>query len=382
MQYRKFGKLDFEASALGFGTMRLPTTDGNPMSKNIDEAPAISMIREAIDAGVNYVDTAHFYHRGASEIVTGKALLDGYREKVKLATKLPVYVMQSSDDFDTLLNKQLEKLQTDHIDFYLLHALNEGHWRGKVLPFGLLDHLRRAKEDGRIRHAGFSFHDGYPVFTEMVDAFPWDFCQIQLNYLNVNYQAGVKGLHYAADSGLPVVVMEPLLGGKLATPPKGVVEIFEAVDPEKSPVEWALDFLWDMPEVSLLLSGMTTAQQMRENVAFASRSKAGMLRDAERKTIAAVQEKFASYAVIPCTGCGYCMPCPHGLNIPGNFAAYNELFTYESRKVGLGSFERMRFLDGEGCLAPNCIACRECEKACPQQIPISECMPKVSEAMK
>ena len=219
MQYRKFGKLDWQASALGFGSMRLPTLDGNPMSQNIDEKESIHMMRYAIDAGVNYVDTAYPYHGGNSEIVVGKALQDGYLQKVKLATKSPLWSVKESQDFDKFLNEQLKKLQTDHIDFYLFHGLDKQKW-DLVLNLNLLEKAEAAIKDGRIGHIGFSFHDQYDTFREIIDGYPdWSFCQIQYNYMDTDNQAGMLGLYDAAARGLAVIVMEPMLGGKLANPP-------------------------------------------------------------------------------------------------------------------------------------------------------------------
>ena len=229
MQYRNFGKLDWKASALGFGCMRLPTSDGERLSPNILEDEAVRMIRYAVDRGVNYLDTAYPYHGGQSEIVVGKALLGGYREKVKLATKLPVWMVEGPADFDRLLGEQLKKLQSGYIDFYLLHALGRSRWRDIVLKHDLLGRAKAALDDGRIRHLGFSFHDDYEGFEEIVNGSDlWSFCQIQYNYMDTENQAGTRGLKLAASKGLAVVVMEPLMGGRLASPPKDVLEAMES----------------------------------------------------------------------------------------------------------------------------------------------------------
>ena len=374
MQYRKFGRLDWEGSALGFGAMRLPTADGNRLSASIDEAEAIGMVRRAIDGGVNYVDTAYPYHGGQSEVVVGKALKDGYREKVRLATKLPVWMVESTGDFDRLLNEQLKKLDTDHIDFYLLHALGKSRWREIVLKHELLGRAEAALADGRIGHLGFSFHDGYEAFEEIVTGSDlWSFCQIQYNYMDVESQAGTRGLKLAAEKGLAVVVMEPLMGGRLADPPQDIQDAMKQCVVERSPAEWALQWLWDQPEVSVVLSGMSTMGQVEENLEFADRSRVGSFGEREQALIRLAREMYKARAVIPCSRCGYCMPCPNGLDIPGNFEIFNYAYLYDD--VATAKFKYKVFLQ-EGQRAGECIACGLCEEQCPQGIPISEWMAK------
>jgi predicted aldo/keto reductase-like oxidoreductase len=282
MQYRRFAKLDWKASALGFGCMRFPTLDGRQISANIDEPVAVQMLHHAIDNGVNYVDTAYPYHDGRSEIVVGNALQGGYREKVRLATKLPVWLVNEPDDFDKLLNEQLKKLKTNHIDFYLLHSLNQSRWRNIVLKHNLLAKAAAALADGRIRHLGFSMHDDYACFEEIVDGSDlWSFCQIQYNYMDIENQAGTRGLKLAASKGLAVVVMEPLLGGRLADPPKDIRAIMERFPVRRSPADWALQWLWDQPEVSVVLSGMCAMAQVKENLKSADTSRVQGLSEAE-----------------------------------------------------------------------------------------------------
>ena len=272
MQYRTFGKLDWKASALGFGCMRFPTADDQRGSANVDEAEAIRMLRYAIDHGVNYIDTAYPYHDGKSELVVGRALKEGYRDKVKLATKLPTWLVQAPSDFDRFLNEQLSKLQTDHIDFYLLHALNRSSWANIVLKHSLLDQAARALADGRIRHLGFSFHDNYESFEEIVNGSDlWSFCQIQYNYMDIDNQAGTRGLELAAGKGLGIVVMEPLMGGRLADPPQDIRETIATDAAHRSPVQLAFDWVWDQPEVSVVLSGMSTMSQLVENLQIVDR---------------------------------------------------------------------------------------------------------------
>lgn len=366
MIYKQFQNV--KLSALGFGCMRLPTVDGDPNSGAFDEAEAIRMIRHGIDSGINYVDTAYFYHSGMSEALVGKALRDGYREKTYLATKSPVFSFERESDFDRILADQLARLQTDHIDFYLLHALSLNTWNNVVLKYDLLSKMEQAKAEGKIRHIGFSFHDEYEAFQTIVDGYDhWDFCQIQLNYIDINHQAGIKGLEYAAARGLGVIIMEPLLGGKLASPTEAVAA---QLSPEKTPVEWALDFLWNRPEVSLLLSGMHDRRQVEENLVYASRSGVGMLSEANLAMLSRAKEVYDTMALVSCTKCSYCMPCPFGLDIPKIFEAYNST-------VSLGMEQAAARYDEQPEKAGACRACKRCEKACPQHLPISGLMPVI-----
>ncbi|RLC76620.1 MAG: aldo/keto reductase [Chloroflexi bacterium] len=370
MQYRKFGKLDWKVSALGFGCMRFPTT-GKP--EDIDEPEATRMLRYAIDHGVNYVDTAYPYHGGNSELFVGRALKDGYREKVRLATKLPCWKVEASEDFDKYLDEQLVKLQTGQIDFYLLHALNEKNWR-KMRDLGALKWAERAIADGRIGCLGFSFHDQYAVFQEIVDAYDWTFCQIQYNYMDVENQAGAKGLRYAASNGLAVVIMEPLLGGRLVDPPDSIQALWDAAAKKRTPAGWALQWLWSQPEVSVVLSGMSTLEQVKENVASAQESAIDALSPEELALIGRVGEKYQALSPIPCTKCGYCMPCPNEVDIPRNFEVYNQGAMYEKLDHAR---EAYNLWIPEENRASACIQCAECEEKCPQGITISELMERV-----
>ena len=376
MQYRSFGRLGWKASALGFGCMRLPTSDGERLSPNIVEEEAIPMIRRAIDSGVNYLDTAYPYHGGQSEVIVGKALQDGYRERVRLATKLPVWEVQSAADFDRLLNEQLVKLQTDHIDFYLLHALSHNRWQDIVLKHDLLSRAEAALADGRIRHLGFSFHDEYEAFEEIVNGTElWSFCQIQYNYMDTENQAGTRGLKLAASKGLAVVVMEPLMGGRLASPPKDVLEAMESCALRRSAAEWALQWLWDQPEVSVVLSGMSDMTQVEENLRSAHRARIWSFSPAELAVISEVREKYSLRIAIPCSKCNYCMPCPNGLNIPANFEFFNYARLFDD--VAGARYKYQIFLT-EAQRSGACIDCGTCEELCPQKIAISDWMPKVS----
>jgi len=376
MQYRNFGKLDWKVSALGFGCMRLPTMDGKRLSPYIAEDEAIRMIRHAIDHGVNYLDTAQPYHGGQSEVLLGKALQDGYRSRAKVATKLPVWMVEKPADFDRLLNEQLQKLQTDHIDFYLFHGLNKSRWRDTVLKHDLLDKAAAALGDGRIGHLGFSMHDDYACLEEIVNGSNlWSLCQIQYNYMNTEYQAGTRGLKLAASKGLAVVVMEPLLGGRLVHPPDDIREAMESFPLRRSPADWALQWLWSQPEVSVVLSGMSLMEQVEENLISANASRIGSFGDAELGLIAQVVGKYHTRTVIPCTKCGYCMPCPNGVIIPDNFEFFNHAHLFDDLAGGHSNYHV--FLSKEQ-RADACIKCGNCDELCPQKIAISEWMPKVA----
>jgi predicted aldo/keto reductase-like oxidoreductase len=374
MQFRKFGRLDWNASVLGFGCMRLPTVDGNPNSSNINEAEAVRMIRHALDRGVNYFDTAYVYHEGHSETVLGKALL-GLRDGVKIATKCPVWLIQKESDFDRMLNEQLHKLQTDHVDFYLLHALSKSRWNEYVLKYKLIEKAEAAIRDGRIRHLGFSFHDNYESFADIVNGYDhWAFCQIQYNYMDTENQAGTRGLQLAAAKGLAVVIMEPLLGGRLARPPLSIRQVIDRCGVKRSPADWALQWLWNQPEVSVVLSGMNNLDQLTANLDSAAHAASHSFQAPDLKLIADVQQLYRERTAIPCTKCSYCMPCPNGVNIPANFEIYNEAFLHED--IPGARFKYQIFIP-ETARANACIACHTCEDHCPQAIPISEWMPKV-----
>ncbi len=374
MHYRRFGKLDWNASMLGFGCMRLPTLDRLPISENIDEPETIRMIRTAIDRGVNYVDTAYPYHNGKSEVVLGKALKDGYREKVKLATKSPVWMLNQAEDFDRYLAEQMGRLDTEHIDFYLFHALTRARWDG-VLKLGLLGRAEAARRDGRIGHIGFSFHDHREVFTDIVDGYDgWALCQVQYNYMDTENQAGTAGVKYAASKGLAVVVMEPLLGGRLANPPDPIRRIFDGFERKRTPADWALDWIWNQPEVSVVLSGMSAYGQMEQNVRAADAFRAGSWSAEDDKLIERVRQAYVERTPIPCTNCGYCLPCASGVNIPRNFELYNGAFIHEEPTSSRYLYARLMT---EAERANACTACGACEEKCPQGISIREWLPKV-----
>lgn len=374
MKYRQFGKLGWEVSALGFGCMRLPTTDGFMISANVDEVEAVRMIRRGIDEGINYVDTAYPYHMGNSEVVVGKALKDGYRERVKLTTKSPVWQVKKAEDFDKYLNEQLGKIQTDHLDFYLFHGLDARSWKS-MLDLGAMSRAEAGVRDGRIGRIGFSFHDEFDAFKEIVDGYDgWAMCLIQHNYMDIENQAGTKGLRYAASKGLAVAIMEPLLGGNLARPPEDIKKLFTDYDPQRSPTEWALRWLWNQPEVSCVLSGMSKMEQVEDNLRSADSSGVNTLTDEELRIIDRVREEYGKRAAIACTQCGYCMPCPNGLDIPQNIQLYNQGLMYdELLNPRFVYFRRMREEERAGA----CNGCKECEEKCPQGLPISEWMPRI-----
>ena len=374
LRFTKFGRLDWKVSALGFGAMRLPIIDQNP--GKIDEAEAIKMMRYAFDHGVNYIDTAYPYHQGTSEVVVGKALKDGYREKVRLATKMPTWLVNSKDDMERTLNEQLTRLQVDYIDFYLLHGLDAERF-GKMQNLNVFDWAEKAEEEEKIRHLGFSFHDKYDAFKRIIDGYnDWTFCQIQYNYMDAEYQAGTKGLKYAASKGLAAVVMEPIAGGLLAVkPPKDVQAIWDEAKSKRSPAEWALQWVWNQPEVSVVLSGMSTLNQVVENIGSANQSGPGKLTKMELDLISKVREKYGEYGVVGCTGCKYCQPCPQGVAIPDIFTLYNEYFMKGRNDEVVDKYGKI-ILPEKGL--KKCVKCGLCEEQCPQKLPIRDLLTKAT----
>ncbi|MCX6559553.1 MAG: aldo/keto reductase [Candidatus Aminicenantes bacterium] len=382
MLYRMLGRTGCEVSNLGFGCMRLPLKSAgagaeHPRLADVDEDRSIELIRSAVDQGVNYFDTAYSYHGGKSEAVLGRAVR-GMREKVLLTTKLPVWLVKTAESFDQLLDEQLQRLGTSYLDFYLLHALNSDVWP-RMIELGVFKFLDRIVADGRVRRVGFSFHDDAATFKKIVDAYGWDICLIHLNYLDRSYQAGQEGLKYAAAKGLGVVIMEPLRGGTLTNPiPAEVEAVWNAAPKKRSPAEWALTWLWDQPEVGTVISGMNSAAQLRENIEIAGRVTPRSLAAEEFAVIDKAAETYRGLFKIGCTNCGYCLPCPQGVDIPMNFKLYNDILLFHnvatSRMLYNGfmpSAER----------ASSCIECGECEKLCPQQIPIMAELKNVDAAL-
>lgn len=362
MELRKFGNTGRMLSPLGFGMMRLQRTADD----QIDQEWTTRTLRDAIDRGLNYVDTAYAYP--GSEVATGIALRDGYREKVTLATKMPVFKLTCEEDFERLLDEELERLQTDHIDCYLLHAISADRWENCIVQYNVLAHMEKAKAEGKIRHIGFSFHDSLDAFKMILDAYDkWEFCQIQLNYLDVNYQAGIEGLKLAASRGLGVVIMEPLRGGRLADVPADVAGMLP-----KGPVESALDFLWDRPEVGVVLSGMSSTQQVEDNLTYMDRAGVGMLTDGERSAIIAAGDKMRGYLSVPCTACNYCAVCPQEIAISDIFAISNQL-----QLDGDSVKAKKAYADLGQRSASACVKCGACVEQCPQHIEIFEELEKL-----
>ena len=362
METRKFGNTGLTPSILGFGMMRMKKNEKG----EYDEAWTVENLRYAIDRGLSYVDTAYAY--GDSERLTGIALQDGYREKVTLASKMPVSKMTCAEDFDRILDEELARLQTDHIDVYLLHALNRKFWDNYVVKFDVLASAERAKAAGKIRHLGFSFHDNLEAFMYILDAYDkWEFCQIQLNYMDVNYQAGLKGLQEAHRRGLAVVIMEPLRGGALAQVPPEVAKLLPG-----APVESALQFLWNMPEVNVVLSGMSEREQVEQNLAFAEKAHAGMLTQEQVSQLIAAGDAMRKVIGIPCTGCNYCSVCPQEIAISDIFALWNQRQLDGDGRKAKKNYMELAPRNGESC-----ICCAACVKQCPQQIDIPTQLDKI-----
>jgi len=375
MKYRAFGKKNWKTSVLGFGCMRFPVVDGD--AAKIDEHLAEKMLIEGIDQGINYIDTAYPYHSGQSEPFVGKVLSKGYRQKVHLATKMPTWLTKEQADFDKYLDEQLARLQTDHLDLYLLHALNRQRWEG-LKGIGVREWMHEIVKSGKVGAIGFSFHDDYPAFEDILMEYEdWDFCQIQYNYMDIEEQAGMRGLHLAAARGLAVVVMEPLLGGKLSTPPVTVQSLLKAGNPDRSATDWALQWLWSQPEVNVVLSGMSAIQHVEENIRSANKAAVASFLVAEQEVIRQARETYRTLSPIPCTKCNYCLPCPNGVLIPNNFDLFNKANMLDNWDHARWAYRQLA--DAEK--AENCITCRECEQLCPQHIPISDWMPYIHEVL-
>jgi predicted aldo/keto reductase-like oxidoreductase len=360
MEFREMENLGIKTSLLGFGCMRYPKNqDGS-----IDEVRAEKMIDIAYQKGVNYYDTAYVYHEGKSEIFTGKVLDQYDRSTYYLATKLPCWLVEKAEDAERLFNEQLTKLHKDYIDFYLLHALNRESF-DKMVSLGVLEVMDRLKAEGKIKYLGFSFHDGYEAFEHIINFRPWDFCQIQLNYMDTEEQAGIKGYEIAEKLGVPIIIMEPIKGGSLARLPEDAAQYLEELEAGRSAASWALRWVGSLPNVKVILSGMSDDAQVQDNLNTFEDFVA--LSDKESKAFTKVADTLRSRVKNGCTGCNYCMPCPFGVDIPKNFSIWNSYGMYNNK----GELDWLWSHDIEDkAKAVNCTECGQCEEACPQKISI------------
>ena len=384
MQYRTFGKDQRKVSILGFGCMRLPTDNGK-IDGTVDEKEAARIVRYGIDHGINYVDTAKVYHDGKCEAILGRILKDGYREKVAIATKLPTWEITSIKDADRIFEEQRRDLKTEKIDIYLIHNLQRG-FRDNFLNNHLADWAWKKKEKGEIDYVGFSFHDDYAFFKEIVDSFDrWDFCQLQYNYAGEALQAGTQGLEYAAQKGLSMVIMEPLFGGALAKPAGKMGKLFKGSGKQFNPVDLALRWLWNRPDVSVVLSGMSSFEQVQQNIEIAEKGTVGNLTTEERQFVETLQKVYDESLPIKCTKCAYCTKdCPAGVDIPFNFEAYNNFVS--TQELNDDSEETSFFQLLYGAMsserkAGNCTECGNCESVCPQKLPIQKLLAKTHKAL-
>ena len=365
MNYRK-DRYGNDLSILGYGCMRFPRKMGL-----IDMKATEEQILLAYRKGINYFDTAYIYP--GSEAALGEILSKNkLREKVNIATKLPHSFIKNMETMETIFNEELSRLKTDYIDYYLMHMLTDVATWKRLVDMGILRWLEEKKQAGRIRQVGFSYHGNSDMFCQLIDAYDWDFCQIQYNYMDEHSQAGRKGLHYAAAKGIPVVIMEPLRGGKLVNKlPEEAKRIFANHSVQKTPAAWAFGWLWNQPEVTVVLSGMNSNEMIGENVATASGVTVGSLTQADDAMLKEVVKAINAKMKVGCTGCGYCMPCPKGVDIPGTFAAYNRRYS-EGALSAFREYVQCTALRKNATCASNCVGCGKCEKHCPQGIPIRE----------
>ena len=375
MKYRK-DRYGNDISVLGFGCMRFQRSGGS-----IDMAEAERELLAAIDAGVNYFDTAYIYP--GSEAALGEIFSKNHvREKIYIATKLPHYLIKSREGMERLFNEHLKRLKTDYIDYYLMHMLTDVQTWEKLKKLGILEFLEEKKRTGAIRQIGFSYHGNSDMFCQLVDAYDWDFCQIQYNYMDEHSQAGRKGLQYAAAKGLPVIIMEPLRGGKLVNRlPQGAQDVFAQYPVKRTPAQWAFRWLWNQPEVTCVLSGMNSMEMLMDNIQTASDTSVGELTDEDETMLAQVVAAINAGMKVGCTGCGYCMPCPKGVDIPGAFAAYNRVAS-EGKFAGLKEHFMCSAARQDSTAARNCIGCGKCEKHCPQGIVIRQELKKVQKELE
>lgn len=366
MEKRKFDKLDVEASLLGFGCMRFPLDqDGH-----IEEIEAEKMIDLAIESGVSYIDTAYPYHDGDSEPFVGRVLKKYPRESFKLATKLPIWNINSQQEAIEIFNSQLKRLDVEYVDFYLLHALDADKWK-KVKEYHIIEMCEELRKEGKIKYLGFSFHDEFNVFEEIIRYHSWDFCQLQLNYMDMEIQAGQRGVDLANELGIPLVVMEPIKGGSLAKLPEDVTKIFKDYNAEATLASWALRYVGTLPGVKVILSGMSTLAQVEDNLKTFNNYQ--NLSKEELTIVNKVAEALHSRTKNGCTGCEYCMPCPFGVNIPANFKYWNNASIYGDKDGFKAQYTNM----SDDAKASHCKECGACEKMCPQQLSIREDLKRV-----
>lgn len=378
MRYNNLGAEGRAVSRFGMGCMRYPKTTDEGGCEITDEAEAIKMIHYAIDHGVNYFDTAYAY--GDSEEILGRALMGGYREKVVIATKIPICDVKSSEDYQTYFRKQAERLKTGYIDIYLMHCLDRSNWEIVKKTDGIRC-MEELKAQGKIKKFGFSFHGNYEVFQEIVDAYPWDICMIQLNILDQNHQAGVKGLTYAARRGIPVAVMEPLKGGLLGgDPPEKVKRLLENYAEQRTLTEWAMRWLYNFSEIKVVLSGVSSMEQLRDNIRIFDDAKTDVLNKSDFELIQSIKETYEGLVKVGCTGCGYCMPCPAGVNIPEIFKIYNDAGLSPWDLFGKTFYSLVVANSGGG--AANCLECGRCETKCPQHLSIMDTLKEAHSLMK
>ena len=365
MQYRsdKYGN---KISVLGYGCMRFTQRAGR-----IDLEKTEKELLEAYKSGVNYYDTAYIYP--GSEAALGEILERNHlRDQVNIATKLPHYMIKSREDAEKYFQEELRRLRTDHVDYYLMHMLTDVKTWERLKTLGIDSWIKEKMESGAIRQIGFSYHGNSDMFCQVLDAYDWDFCQIQYNYLDEHSQAGRKGLHHAASKGIPVVIMEPLRGGRLVNNlPEKAQKLFRDYEIKRSPAEWAFRWLWNQPEVTCVLSGMNSMEMVRENVKTASDASVGEFREQEMALIRQVVEAINEKMKVGCTGCGYCMPCPKKVDIPGTFSAYNKRYT-DNTFTALKEYLMCTALRKDSTSAANCVECGLCEKHCPQGIQIRQ----------
>jgi predicted aldo/keto reductase-like oxidoreductase len=362
MQYREFSVNKLNVSLLGLGCMRFPVLEND--NSKIDEERSTSMVRYAFENGINYFDTAYPYHGGKSEAFLGKALEGIKREDYHLATKSPVWLVEKYEDFMKYLDEQLVNLKTNYVDFYLFHALNKNSFE-KIKTLEFEKFVKQAKREGKIRHIGFSFHDELPVFKEIIDYYPWEFCQIQLNYMDTDYQAGLAGLKYARKKGIDVVVMEPLKGGKLAQSPDDVLQVWKRSQTSRTPVQWALKWLHSLEGVSVVLSGMSSQDQLEENIGISSDD--DMLTPEDIDLVEKAAQIYRSRTRVDCTGCKYCIPCPQNVAIPDIFQLYNDAHVYGTMEASVKSYANLVQKEED---SSRCVECGLCEEKCPQNLTI------------